>query len=193
MLRFLSICTGRPPWDDPHADRNKAADKQGFQFTFFYAANSAHDTVWTLSCTPNVMFEDNTIIIFLKCVYVYGKLEPGCDHTPDAYTNIKSIPALVGIHLIHYIGVEQPGKDPRANESGSKGCGKIARGAIARAARHIHPVPAKQYDGVAPSVVTVLMDREFEPLRSQIHGTMLNTTVASEHVPEIDRQIRVIK
>jgi hypothetical protein len=48
--------------------------------------------------------------------------------------------------------VEQPGKDPRANESGSKGCGKIAQGASARAARHIHPIPANQYDGVAPSI-----------------------------------------
>jgi hypothetical protein len=34
--------------------------------------------------------------------------------------------------------VEQPGKDPRANESGSKGCGNIARGASAREARHVH-------------------------------------------------------
>jgi hypothetical protein len=42
-------------------------------------------------------------------------------------------------------------------------------------------------------VVTALMDQEFEPLRSQIHGTILNTTAASEHVPKIERQILVIK
>jgi hypothetical protein len=42
-------------------------------------------------------------------------------------------------------------------------------------------------------VITALVDREFEPLWSQIHGTVLNTTAASEHVPDIERQIRVIK
>jgi hypothetical protein len=42
-------------------------------------------------------------------------------------------------------------------------------------------------------VVKALMDREFEPLRGQINGTIMNTTAASEHVPEIERQIRVIK
>jgi hypothetical protein len=58
--------------------------------------------------------------------------------------------------------VEQPGKDPRANESGSKGCRKIARGASARAARHIHPIPAKQYDGVAPSISPTGADSSIE-------------------------------
>jgi hypothetical protein len=58
--------------------------------------------------------------------------------------------------------VEQPGKDPRANESGSKGCRKIARGASARAARHIHPIPAKQYDGVAPSISPTRADSSLE-------------------------------
>jgi hypothetical protein len=41
------------------------------------------------------------------------------------------------------------------------------------------------YNSRGFKVVTALMDREFEPLRSQIHGTILNTTAASEHVPEI--------
>jgi hypothetical protein len=59
-------------------------------------------------------------------------------------------------------GVEQPGKDPRANESGSKGCGKIARGASARAARHIHPIPTKQYDGVASSLSPTRADSSLE-------------------------------
>jgi hypothetical protein len=58
--------------------------------------------------------------------------------------------------------VEQPGKDPHANESGSKGCGKIAQGASARAARHIHPIPAKQYDGVAPSTLPTGADSSLE-------------------------------
>jgi hypothetical protein len=49
------------------------------------------------------------------------------------------------------------------------------------------------YNSRGFKVVTALMDREFEPLWSQIHGTILNTTAASEHVPEIERQIRVIK
>jgi hypothetical protein len=47
--------------------------------------------------------------------------------------------------------------------------------------------------GFNPS--TALMDREFEclPLDLLSHGFNLNTTVASEHVPEIERQIRLIK
>jgi hypothetical protein len=49
------------------------------------------------------------------------------------------------------------------------------------------------YNSRGFKVVTALMDREFEPIRSQIHGTILNTTAASEHVPEIERQIRAIK
>jgi hypothetical protein len=42
-------------------------------------------------------------------------------------------------------------------------------------------------------VVTTLMDREFEPIWNDINGTILNTTAASEHVPEIERHICVIK
>jgi hypothetical protein len=42
-------------------------------------------------------------------------------------------------------------------------------------------------------IKTALMDREFECLRYDIRGVMLNTTAASEHVTEIERQIRVIK
>jgi hypothetical protein len=37
------------------------------------------------------------------------------------------------------------------------------------------------------------MDREFECLRDNLRGITLNTTAASEHVPEIKRHIRVIK
>jgi hypothetical protein len=40
---------------------------------------------------------------------------------------------------------------------------------------------------------TALMDREFECLRDDIRGVTLNTTAASEHVPNIERQICVIK
>jgi hypothetical protein len=43
------------------------------------------------------------------------------------------------------------------------------------------------------TIQTVLMDREFECLCDNLRGITLNTTVASEHVPEIERQIRVIK
>jgi hypothetical protein len=47
--------------------------------------------------------------------------------------------------------------------------------------------------GFNPS--TALMDREFECLRLELlsHGVNLNTTAASEHVPDIERQIRLIK
>jgi hypothetical protein len=50
--------------------------------------------------------------------------------------------------------VEEPGKDPRANDSGSKRCGKIAQGASARGARHIHSMPPEQYKDAAPSDVS---------------------------------------
>jgi hypothetical protein len=43
------------------------------------------------------------------------------------------------------------------------------------------------------TIQTALMDREFECLRDDLRGVTLNTTAASEHVPEIERQIRVIK
>jgi hypothetical protein len=58
--------------------------------------------------------------------------------------------------------VEQPGKDPRANDGGSKGCGKIARGASSRAARHIHPIPAKQCDGVTSSATPTRVGSSLE-------------------------------
>jgi hypothetical protein len=47
--------------------------------------------------------------------------------------------------------------------------------------------------GFTPS--TALMDRDFECLRLAHlnHGVNLNTTAASEHVPDIERQIRLIK
>jgi hypothetical protein len=37
------------------------------------------------------------------------------------------------------------------------------------------------------------MDREFECLRADLPELNLNTTAASEHVPDVERQIRVIK
>jgi hypothetical protein len=43
------------------------------------------------------------------------------------------------------------------------------------------------------TIQTALMDREFECLRDDLRGITLNTTAESEHVPEIERQIRVIK
>ncbi|KAL3810038.1 hypothetical protein ACHAXA_000207 [Cyclostephanos tholiformis] len=42
-------------------------------------------------------------------------------------------------------------------------------------------------------VGTVLMDNEFEPLRVLIPIIVVNTTAAKEHVPEIERRIRLIK
>jgi hypothetical protein len=43
------------------------------------------------------------------------------------------------------------------------------------------------------NIQTALMDRELECLRDDIRGVILNTTATSEHVPEIERQIRVVK
>jgi hypothetical protein len=43
----------------------------------------------------NTEFNNNKIHNYFKCVYAYGKREPGCDHTPGAYTNIGAIPGLV--------------------------------------------------------------------------------------------------
>jgi hypothetical protein len=43
------------------------------------------------------------------------------------------------------------------------------------------------------TVDTALMDREFECLRSDLPDINLNTTAASEHVPDVERQIRFIK
>jgi acetolactate synthase regulatory subunit len=42
-------------------------------------------------------------------------------------------------------------------------------------------------------IETALMDRNFECLRDDTPELTLNTTAASEHVPDIERQIRVIK
>jgi hypothetical protein len=42
-------------------------------------------------------------------------------------------------------------------------------------------------------VGTVLMDNEFESLRSLVPIIVVNTTAAKEHVPEIERCIRLIK
>ncbi len=42
-------------------------------------------------------------------------------------------------------------------------------------------------------VGTILMDTEFEKLRPLVPGININTTAAKEHVPEIERRIRVIK
>jgi hypothetical protein len=51
MLRFLTIYTGRQSWGDLHADLNKVAEKQGFQFTVRNAKHTAQTTAtaWTLS------------------------------------------------------------------------------------------------------------------------------------------------
>lgn len=42
-------------------------------------------------------------------------------------------------------------------------------------------------------VGTVLMDNKFKPLKQLIPSLVINTTAAKEHVPEIERQIRLIK
>ncbi len=42
-------------------------------------------------------------------------------------------------------------------------------------------------------VGTVLMDNEFEKLRNLVPILVVNTTAAKEHVPELERKIRLIK
>jgi hypothetical protein len=49
------------------------------------------------------------------------------------------------------------------------------------------------YQNCGFKVETALVDREFECLRDDIPELNLNTTAASEHFPDIERQIRVIK
>jgi hypothetical protein len=51
----------------------------------------------------------------------------------------------------------------------------------------------KLYQARGFNVETALMDREFECLRPALTGLNLNTTAASEHVPDVERQIRVLK
>jgi len=43
------------------------------------------------------------------------------------------------------------------------------------------------------TVGTILMDNEFEKVRALVPGLHINTTAAKEHVPEIERRIRLIK
>jgi hypothetical protein len=43
------------------------------------------------------------------------------------------------------------------------------------------------------AIDTALMDREFECLRSDLPELNLNTTADSEHVPDVERQIRVLE
>ncbi len=40
---------------------------------------------------------------------------------------------------------------------------------------------------------TVLMDKKFEKLRNLAPILGINTTAAKEHVPEVERKIRLIK
>ena len=42
-------------------------------------------------------------------------------------------------------------------------------------------------------VGTVLMDNEFEKLRNLVPILVINTMAAKEHVPEVERKIRLIK
>jgi hypothetical protein len=85
--------------------------------------------------------------------------------------------------------VEEPGKDPRANEGGSKRCGNIAQGASARGARHIHYMPAKQYNDAAPSVVSTGADSSLEHadkgsvLKGQARGRMSYAEAARGKLP----------
>jgi hypothetical protein len=58
LLRFPTIYTGRQSWDDLRTDLNKAAEKQGFQFTVCKSKHMDQATVWTLSCRRHIIFED---------------------------------------------------------------------------------------------------------------------------------------
>jgi hypothetical protein len=60
------------------------------------------------------------------------------------------------------------------------------------ASKHVQSIytPARNF-----TVKFMLMDGEFVPLRHDLSmaGIVLNTTAANEHMPKIERQIRVIK
>ena len=42
-------------------------------------------------------------------------------------------------------------------------------------------------------VMTALVDQEFDALRGELGSTDLNAAAASEHVPDIERRLRLIK
>ena len=62
---------------------------------------------------------------------------------------------------------------------------------ILTASTHVQAV----YEARGFKIATMLMDREFVPMKHDLAsaGIQLNTTAANEHVPKIERQIRVIK
>jgi hypothetical protein len=66
--------------------------------------------------------------------------------------------------------------------------------------RRLQPILVKSlkkvfniYNNRGFNVETTLMDQEFECLKSDIPEVNLNTTAASEHVPDIERHIRLLK
>jgi hypothetical protein len=80
----------------------------------------------------------------------------------------------------------------------------VARGLNLVTAEHMPTRTAKQlaagivrvmdlYSRGGFQVVTVLMDNEFEKLRNLVPVLAVNTTAAKEHVPEVERRIRLIK
>jgi hypothetical protein len=71
LLRFQTIYTGRQSWDDLRADLNNAAEKQGFQLTVSKSKHAAQATVWKLSCTHHIMFEEKSC----KCNYVNNEAQ----------------------------------------------------------------------------------------------------------------------
>jgi hypothetical protein len=87
------------------------------------------------------------------------------------------------------VSVEEPGKDPRVNDSGSKRCGKIAQSASARGARHIHSMPAEQYKDAATSDVSTGADSSLEHadkgsvLKEQTRGRMSYAEAARGKLP----------
>jgi hypothetical protein len=58
LFWFLMIYTGRQSWDDLSVDLNKAAEKEGFQFTVHNTKHAARATAWKVSCKHHRMFED---------------------------------------------------------------------------------------------------------------------------------------
>ena len=62
---------------------------------------------------------------------------------------------------------------------------------LAKTIRNIKSVYTNKYI----TIKTLFMDNKFEVIKNTSRGTELNlnTTTADEHVPEIERQIKVVK
>jgi hypothetical protein len=104
LLQFSTIYAGRKSRDDLRVDLNKAAKKQGFQFTVCKSKHTAQATVWKTSCTCHRMVEDKA------CKRKYVKNEA-------QYTAGTKVTTMKENHLVEQrgpTGIDQPRKTERS-------------------------------------------------------------------------------